>query len=67
MVYNTTQQPPPPQPHTVCIYILYVYFGKGWEGWGRSERRKRGSSSKEGSKIPKDWLYLQSIISIKHQ
>ncbi len=30
MVYNTTQHPPPP-PATHCLYILYVYFGKGGE------------------------------------
>jgi hypothetical protein len=30
MVYNTTQHPPPPHPTaTHCLYILYVYFGKG--------------------------------------
>jgi hypothetical protein len=28
MVYNTTQNPPPPAA-THCLYILYVYFGKG--------------------------------------
>jgi hypothetical protein len=32
MVYNTTQHPPNPLPHTQTLsYILYVYFGK----WGR--------------------------------
>jgi hypothetical protein len=36
MVYNTTQHLPPPKA-THCLYILYVYFGKG-EGWGRLER-----------------------------
>jgi hypothetical protein len=30
MVYNTTYHPPN-SPHTAthCLYILYVYFGKG--------------------------------------
>jgi hypothetical protein len=27
MVYNTTQHPSPTAKH--CLYILYVYFGKG--------------------------------------
>jgi hypothetical protein len=34
MVYNTI---PPTATH--CLYILYIYFGKGGGGWGRSERR----------------------------
>jgi hypothetical protein len=29
MVYNTPQHPHPQQPHTHCLYLLYVYFRKG--------------------------------------
>jgi hypothetical protein len=35
VVYNTTQYPPPPPPTaTHCLYILYIYFGKGGRGGG---------------------------------
>ncbi len=39
MVYNTTQHPPPQQPHTVWIYCAFS-LGRGvGGGGGRSERR----------------------------
>jgi hypothetical protein len=30
MVYNTTQHPPPPQPHTICLYCTFT-LGSGGE------------------------------------
>jgi hypothetical protein len=53
MVYNTTLHPLPPPPPTAkhCLYILYVYFGKG--GGVRKVREKvEGYSLQEWSKIP---------------
>ncbi len=59
MVYNTTQQPPPSQPHTVRI------LWEGGERWGRWERRymKRGNSSQKGSKIP-TWLTVSPVYKL---
>jgi hypothetical protein len=56
MVYNTTQHPPTPHPPaTQFLYTVYCTFtfgeGQEGEGWGRLERRERGNSSQEGSKI----------------
>jgi hypothetical protein len=69
MVYNTTQHPPPPppQPHTVWIYNVRLLLGRG-KGWGRSERRYCWGATvhKRGQIYQHDWLYLQSISSIKH-
>ncbi len=79
MFYNTTQHlPPPPHNHT-CLFILYVYFGRG----GGEVREKveghqytsivpsfvhGGNSLQDGSKIPimsECISTLQSIKSIK--
>ncbi len=49
MVYNTTQHPPPPQPHTVCIYCTFI-LGRG-EGRGGGVREKV-EGQQAGSKIP---------------
>ncbi len=66
IVYNTTQHPHPPTA-TNCLFILYVYFGKGGRG-GRGQRGGRGATvHKGGRKYQHDWLYLQSINSTKHQ
>ncbi len=66
MVYNTTQHPPPPPTH--CLCILYVYFAKGGEDWREGQREGRGATvQKRGQKyqqVQHDWLYLQSINSI---
>ncbi len=78
MVYNTTQHPPPPQPHTVCsLYILYIKFGNG-EG----EVRVKVEGQQYTSIVPSsmggqqftswventnyEWMYLQSIKSVKN-
>ncbi len=29
MVYNKTQHPQPPLTATHCLYMVYIYFGKG--------------------------------------
>jgi hypothetical protein len=40
MVYKTTQHPSPTATHCLHVYTVRLqYFGKGGEGWGRSERR----------------------------
>jgi hypothetical protein len=46
----TPSPPSQPKPNTVCRYFTVLW--EGGEGWGRSERRERGASSQEGSKIP---------------
>jgi hypothetical protein len=39
MVYNTTQhRPTPPRTATHCLYLLYVYFGKGGGRGGGGQR-----------------------------
>jgi hypothetical protein len=39
-IWSTTQlNTPTPLPATHCLFVLFVYFGKGGEGWGSSERR----------------------------
>ncbi len=57
-----------PTPHTVSVCTLYsilIHTGKGGE---LTRERVRGSMlHKAGSKYQHDWLYLQSINSIKHQ
>ncbi len=66
MVYNTTQHHlPTPRPHTVCMYTLYVYFGKGGRV-GEVRDNREATVHKKGRKYQYDWLYLQSINSIKH-
>jgi hypothetical protein len=60
MVYNTTQHPP--QPHTVCKYYTFTL------GMGGGQRERRGATEhKRGRKYQHEWLYIQSINSIKHQ
>jgi hypothetical protein len=77
MVYNTTQQPPPPHSHTRFVYTVHLPMEGGG---GRSERRYSrglrvhkyssfvhgGNSSQAGSKIPTMSECLQSIKSVKH-
>ncbi len=76
MVYSTIQHPHPS--HTHCPYIQCTFsLGRG----GRSERRYSrgatvhkycsfihgGNSLQPGSKIQTtEWMYLQSIKSVKH-
>ncbi len=67
--------PPPPQTHTVCLYCTFS-LGRG--GGGQKEGRGAtvheyssfihgGNSSQAGSKMPtNEWMYLQSIKSVKH-
>jgi hypothetical protein len=40
MVYNTTQHYPPPPKATHCLYIMYVYSGRG----GGGQRDGRGAT-----------------------
>jgi hypothetical protein len=77
MVYTAqfTSHLPPPQTHTVCINSTFS-LGRG--GGGQREDRGAtvhkyssivhgGNSSQAGSKIPtNEWMYLQSIKSVKH-
>jgi hypothetical protein len=47
MVYNTTQHPPPPQPHTVCtLYTVRLL----WEGGG--EVREKVEGQQDTSIVP---------------
>ncbi len=52
----------PPSLHTVYVYIVNLFT----QGRGRRvepERRVEGQQfTKHGSKIPRDWKYLQSIL-----
>jgi hypothetical protein len=58
--------------HTVNVYKIITYSqmeGMGEGGGGEQTREKvRGAVvQKAGRKYQHDWLYLQSINSIKHQ
>ncbi len=82
MVYSTIQHPPPlSHTVSVYMYCTCSIVHLVWEGGGRSERRySRGAtvhkycsfihganSSQPGSKIQTtEWMYLQSIKSVKH-
>ncbi len=62
--HNSTLPNPPSVTH--CLYIMYFDFGKG----GRWTRKKvRGAIVHKAGcqKYQHDWLYLQSINSVKHQ
>ncbi len=50
MVYNTTQHPPTPAA-THCLYILYVYFGKGG-GVEEVREKVEGQQFTRGVEIP---------------
>jgi hypothetical protein len=65
-IWSTTQlyAPHPPPPATHCLYILYVYFGGG-RGEGGQREGRGATVHKSGRKYQHDWLYLQSINSIK--
>jgi hypothetical protein len=53
---------------THCLYLLYVYIGKSGGRGGGGQREGRGATvHMRGRKYQHDWLYLQSINSIKHQ
>ncbi len=58
-IWSITQLNTTPRPTVShCLYLLYVYFG----------REDRGATVHKWSrKYQHDWLYLQSINSIKHQ
>ncbi len=63
-IWSTTQlnsPPPTPQPHNACLYILYVYFGKGGRGEGGQREGRGALVHKRGRKYQNDWLYLLSI------
>ncbi len=47
MVYNTTQHPHPPPTATHCLYIPYVYFGKGG-GVGKVREKIEGQQFTRG-------------------
>ncbi len=80
MVYSTIQHPPPPQSHTLSVYIVHLVWegGRGEAEGGQREGRGAtvhnycsfvhgGNSSQAGSKIQTtEWMYLQSIKSVKH-
>jgi hypothetical protein len=70
---SETQNPITPPPlHTVCIRvycILYTFsHGEGWEGARvKPERRLEWQQfTKLGQNYQHDWLYLQSVNSVKH-
>jgi hypothetical protein len=43
MVYNTTQHPPTPQPHTLSVYV-YCTFTLGRGGGEGGQREGRGAT-----------------------
>jgi hypothetical protein len=57
----------PYSPLSHCVRVQYTYSHKG--GGGRANKREgRGAIiHKSGRKYQHDWLYLQSINSIKHK
>jgi hypothetical protein len=59
----------PRSPVTHCINTVYipVLAHTGKEGGSTSEKVKRPLVHKKSRKYQHDWLYLQSINSIKHQ
>jgi hypothetical protein len=75
MVYSTIHPPPPPR-HTLSVHTVHLV----WEGGEVREKIEGnstqvycssfvhgGNSSQAGSKIPtNEWMYLQSIKSVKH-
>ncbi len=70
-IWSTKQlNTPHPPTATRCLYILYiqyVHFGEGG-GVGGGHREGRGAIvHKSGRKYQHNWLYLDSINSIKHQ
>jgi hypothetical protein len=49
MVYNTIQHPPPPQPHTVCMYCMFTgTLGKGGVGGGEVREKVDGQQFTRG-------------------
>jgi hypothetical protein len=78
--YGLQHNSPPPPPDTHCLFILYIYSSLGRGGGGRLKREDRGAtvhkyssfvhggnSSQAGSKLPtNEWMYLQSIKSVKY-
>jgi hypothetical protein len=53
VVYNTAQHPPPPSA-TLCLYVLYVYFGKRGRGGGSQREGGRATVHKRGRKYQHD-------------
>ncbi len=66
---HTTRSPPPPVAHCINTYPCTYSHREVWEGRGvRTTEKVRGALvHKRGRKYQHDWLYLQSINSIKHQ
>jgi hypothetical protein len=69
MVYNTTQQPPPPHSHTLSVYTVHLF----WD-WGEGQREGRhkyssfvhgGNSSEAESNTNHELMFLQTIKSVK--
>ncbi len=76
--YGLQHNPPPPPDHTLSVYSVHLV----WEGVEGGEVREKiegqqytsivpssmgGNSSQAGTKIPtNEWMYLQSIKSVKH-
>ncbi len=64
------QSPTPPPLYTLCEYIhtpVLIHTCKGGGGRWTSGNIRGALVHKRGQKYQQDWLYLQSIKSIKHQ
>ncbi len=57
---------PTPLTHCLCVYSLFIHTGKGGRCGELTREKIRGAIvHKAGRKYQHDWLYLQSINSIK--
>jgi hypothetical protein len=71
-VYLSTVRPPIPPPlfYTLYEYIpgpILIHAGKGGGGWWTSVKGRGAIVHKRGRKYQHEWLYLQSLNSIKRQ